>query len=124
MSPLLRWIVTSCRVDGESVVPDDESSGLVSRADLEVGTLGDVVVQELEQVFGFLVLEANNVAREARVDIDSFLASYWAHTDNGVLNFIDGSQMKFGLKLGEGVRTSLSTGSRRTGPLCCLENSA
>lgn len=87
MSPLLRWVVTSRGVDGESVVPDDEGAGLVGRADLEIRALGNVVVEELEQVLGLLILEADDVAREALVDVESLLAGYGVDTDEGVLEF-------------------------------------
>ena len=44
------------------------------RTDLEVSTLADVVIQELEKVVGFLDLEPDDTADEAEADVARFLA--------------------------------------------------
>ena len=56
------------------------------RTDLEVSTLADVVIQKLEKVVGFLGLEPDDTADEARVDVECFLARHWVAADERVLS--------------------------------------
>jgi hypothetical protein len=49
-----------------------------------------VVVQELQQVFRFFGLEADDAPGEAGVDVESFLARYRVNADNGMLRDING----------------------------------
>jgi len=53
--------VDESRVLGDAVVPDDDSALLPLDADLEVGAVGEVVVQELEDGVRLLLLEADDV---------------------------------------------------------------
>lgn len=52
------------RVLRDAVVPDDDGAGLPADADVEVGAEGDVVVEELEQRVGLLLLEALDLTRD------------------------------------------------------------
>lgn len=54
--------VNKRRVLGDAVVPDHDGALLPLDAHLEVGAVGEVVVQELEERFGLLLLEADDVA--------------------------------------------------------------
>ena len=47
---------------GDTVVPNDDSALLPLDARLEVGTVCKVIIQELEDRLGLLLLQANNVA--------------------------------------------------------------
>ncbi len=49
--------------------PNDDSSRSISRADLEVSALGDMVEEELQEVFVFFDLEADDTLGEALVDV-------------------------------------------------------
>lgn len=54
--------INESRVQSHAVIPDD--NGLLGPLDagLEVGAVGDVVVEELEEVVGLLLLEADDIA--------------------------------------------------------------
>lgn len=140
MSPLRRIEISQCRVNRDAVVlesisrthllqkrqhtyPHDDRTRLVSRTDLKVGTLADVVVQKLEKVLGFLGLEPNDAANETGVDVERFFARHRVTTDEGVLS----TDVVFALRFVPSVRrvrTSVSMGSRRTGPPRRREDSA
>jgi len=47
-----------------AVVPDHDSALLPLDTNLEVGAPGEVVVEEVEDGIGFLLLEANNVTSD------------------------------------------------------------
>lgn len=49
---------------GDAVVPNDDSAALPLNAGLEVGTQGEVVVEELEQGVGLFFFEADNLASD------------------------------------------------------------
>jgi hypothetical protein len=51
-----------------------------------------VVVQELQQIFGFFGLEADDVPSEVRVDVERFLARYGVNADDGMLRDINGDR--------------------------------
>lgn len=85
MPPLFLREVAGGRVDGQTVVPDDQGAGLVGGTDLEVSALGDVVEQELEQVLGFFLFEPNDAAREALIDVEGFLPGHRVDTNERML---------------------------------------
>lgn len=53
--------------------PNNDSSLLVCGPDLEVGAFGNMVVQEVQERIGLLLLKSNDFARKALVDEESFL---------------------------------------------------
>lgn len=55
--------------------PDNDSARLVVRANVEVSSFGDVVIKEVEEVFGLLILESDNTSREGLVDVQRLLSS-------------------------------------------------
>ena len=65
--------------------PDDNGPRLVRSADLVVGTLGDMVEEELEKILGFFILETNNAAGEALVNVESLLSGDRVYAHDGVL---------------------------------------
>lgn len=52
---------------------------------MEVGTLGDVVVEELEEGIRLFLLEPDDASREALVDVQGLLLCYRMSADNRVL---------------------------------------
>jgi hypothetical protein len=67
------------------IYPDNDGPRLVRSSDLEVRAFGDVVVQEAEERVGFFLAEADDVAREALVDIERLLTGDRVDADDGVL---------------------------------------
>lgn len=61
MAPVAALPVDEGRVLCDAVVPDHDGSLLPLDAGLEVSAEGDVVVQELEDSLGLLVLQADDV---------------------------------------------------------------
>lgn len=61
MSPLGILPVDQRRVLGNSVVPNDNGAFLPLDTGLEVGAVGEMVVEELEEDVGLLLLEADDV---------------------------------------------------------------
>ena len=49
--------------------PNNNGARLVSRSDVEVGTFGKVVKEELEEVLGLFLLESNDVFSKSLVDV-------------------------------------------------------
>lgn len=64
MPPLAVFPVDESTVLSDSVVPDDDGLVLPLDASLEVGALCQMVVQELENGVGFLLLHPNNIASD------------------------------------------------------------
>ncbi|KAJ3543851.1 hypothetical protein NM688_g5813 [Phlebia brevispora] len=106
MPPLLHREVTRSSVNSQAVVlersqslsncyihlqvrhntyPEHDGAGLPGRAHLEVRALGDVVEEEVEEVFRLFLPETDNAAREAWVDEQGLLAGDRVLADNGVL---------------------------------------
>lgn len=69
MSALAILPVDQGRVLRHPVVPDDHRPGLPLDAGLEVGSECEVVVQELEEGVGFLLLETDNLSGDCRLNI-------------------------------------------------------
>jgi len=67
-----------------TVIPDDHSSRSPLHASLEVLTLGDMVVQELEEEVTLLLLVADDPTSELRVDEDGLLAGHRVCADDRV----------------------------------------
>lgn len=72
-------------IKGTRTYPDNDSSGLIASADLEICALADVVIQKLEEVIRFFLLETDNGPGEALVDVERLLAGHRVDTNNGVL---------------------------------------
>lgn len=68
-----------------TVIPYDNRAGLPLDAGLQVTRVREVVVQELEQSVGFLLLQAHDIAGELRVDVQRLLAGGGMGADDGVL---------------------------------------
>lgn len=68
----------------DSVIPHDHSPRRPLNSALQILTKRDVVIQELEQVLALLLLEADDVARELRVDIDGLFACDGVSPDYGM----------------------------------------
>ena len=49
--------------------PNNDGTRLVSRSNVEVGTFGKVVKEELEKVLGLFLLESDDVFSESLVDV-------------------------------------------------------
>lgn len=64
VSPLAVLPVNESAVLSDSVVPDDDGLVLPLNARLEVGALCQMVVQELENGVGFLLLHSNNITSD------------------------------------------------------------
>lgn len=64
VSPLAILPVNESAVLSDSVVPDDDGLILPLNTSLEVGTLRQMVVQELENGIGFLLLHSNNITSD------------------------------------------------------------
>ncbi len=62
MPALARLPVKNSRVLRDSVVPEHNGTRLPADASMEVSTVGEVVIQELEQGVGFLLLVADDFA--------------------------------------------------------------
>lgn len=61
MPPLTALPIYQGRVLRHTVVPDNNGALLPLHAGLEISAVGEMVVQELEQSIGLLLLEADNV---------------------------------------------------------------
>lgn len=85
MPPLLRREVTSRRVHRQTVIPNNKRARLVRRPDLVVRALSNMVKQELEQELRLFLLEPDDPAREALVDVQSLLTRDGVHADDGML---------------------------------------
>ena len=85
MPPLLLWEVARSGVDSQTIIPYHQCAWFIGGTDLEVGTLRNVVEEELQQVLRLFLLEADNAAREALVHIKSLLACNRVNPDEGVL---------------------------------------
>lgn len=70
----------------DSVVPHNDGARLITGTYMEVGTLADVVKEEVEEVPRFFLPETSDAAGEALVDIESLLASHWMYADERVLD--------------------------------------
>ena len=58
------------RMDERSVThPNNNGARLVSRSDVEVGTFGKVVKEELEEVLGLFLLESDDMFSKSLVDV-------------------------------------------------------
>lgn len=67
-----------------SVVPDHHGLGLPSNPALQVLRERYVVIQEFEKIVAFFLLKANDISRELRVHIQSFLPCGRVSADDGV----------------------------------------
>lgn len=65
-------------------VPEHDGAGLPVDADLEIGPLFNVVVQELEDSVTLLLLEADDLARELAVDKQRLLSSNGVAANEGM----------------------------------------
>lgn len=74
------------QVKGARTYPDNDSARLVASTDLEVGALGKMVEEEVEEVVGLLLAEADDRLREALVDVQGLLTSGGVNTDEWVLS--------------------------------------
>lgn len=74
------YVRSSCQAH-----PDDQSSWLVGGADLVVGALGNVVEEEVQEVFGLFLLVPDDATRESLVDVKRLFACNWVYADKGVL---------------------------------------
>lgn len=106
----------------ERTYPDDDSSWLITRTNLDISALGEMVKEEVEEVIGFLFLETDNTARKAFVHVKSLLACDWMHANQRMLQHIFTSARVS--CSGSKEPTSDSTGSLLTGPPIFLEYSA
>ena len=74
MSAFTRFgVIAHGGVRRNPIVPNDNRTGSPFDPSLTVSCLGDVIVEEIEQVFRFFALQAKNTARELPVDIQGFL---------------------------------------------------
>lgn len=64
MAPLATLPVDQGAVLSNPVVPEDNGSGLPLHSDLEVGTVGQMVIEELQNRVRLLLLEADNLASD------------------------------------------------------------
>lgn len=76
--------VEQSSVRGSSVVPDNHRAVFPSGSNVEVGALGDDLVQEVENQIRLLLLETDDVSGELGVDKYGLLASGRVGSDNGV----------------------------------------
>ena len=74
---------------GSSVVPDNHRSVLPSGSNVEVGALGNDLVQEVQDQIRLLLLETDNVSGELWVHEDGLLAGSRVLSDDGV-DVLDG----------------------------------
>lgn len=74
------YVRSSCQAH-----PDDQSTRLVGGADLVVGTLGNMVEEEVQEVFGLFLFVPDDATRESLVDVERLLACDWVDADKGVL---------------------------------------
>jgi hypothetical protein len=86
---------------------------------MEVGSFCDVVEEELEQVLGLFLLEANYTLGEALIYVESFLLGDRMDANDGMLWWCEwySTYKRMGF-------TSVSMASRRTGPPRFAECSA
>ena len=56
------------KAERKATHPNNDGARLVSRSDVEVGTFGKVVKEELEEVLGLFLLESDDVFSESLVD--------------------------------------------------------
>ena len=69
------------RMCGNSVVPNHDSTRLPLHPSLKVLTLGNMVVQEVQQEVAFFFLETNNTTAELWVYKQCLLASGWVRAN-------------------------------------------
>lgn len=69
--------------------PDDNGTGLVGSTNMEVRALRNVIEEELQEIFGFFILEPNDTSSESLVDVECLFASDWVSADDGVLNYLN-----------------------------------
>lgn len=84
MATLARLPIDEGAVLSDSVVPDDDRLLIPLDAGLEVSAVREVIVEELEDGVGLLLLEADDLARELRVDVERLLARSRVRADNGM----------------------------------------
>lgn len=61
MSPFAFGIVEQRRVESNAVIPNNDGARLPLDAGVEVSAIGLVVIEELEEVVRFLLLEADDL---------------------------------------------------------------
>jgi hypothetical protein len=66
--------IDQCRVGSDTVVPNDNSVRLPFDPAVQILAVRQMVVQEFQQHIGLLLLEADDIPCELRVDIQRLLA--------------------------------------------------
>jgi len=69
----------------KSTHPNNYSSGLILSSDLEISTFGDVVEEEPEEVFGFLIFISNDTTGISLIDEQSLFTCDGMNTNNWML---------------------------------------
>jgi hypothetical protein len=69
--------------------PNDYSSGLIPSSDLEISTFGNMVQEELEEVFGFFVFVSNDTTGETLIHVQSLFTCDGMNTNKGMLHRCD-----------------------------------
>ena len=65
--------------------PNDYSPRFIPGSDLKISPFGDMVIEELEKVFGFFVLVSNDTSGEHLIDVQSLFTCDRMNTDNRML---------------------------------------
>ena len=86
------------RVSGDPIVPQNHSPWRPLDSTLEILRICHVIIQELQQVVAFFLLEADDVSCELRVDIQSFLSSCRMST-NKWMDLCDGEHKQIDEKM-------------------------
>lgn len=106
MPPFLVIKVSSCRMNSYPIIlsnprpsmianllsqsletyPNDHAPWCVGSTDLEVGSFGNMVEQELEESFRLFLLQTHNVLGESLVDIECLFSSHGVDTNERVLH--------------------------------------
>jgi hypothetical protein len=66
--------------------PNDYSSGLIPSSDLEISTFGNMVEEELEEVFGFFIFVSHDTTGETWIHVQSLLTCDGMNADNRMLS--------------------------------------
>ena len=65
--------------------PNDYSPRFIPGSDLKISPFGDMVIEELEEVFGFFVLVSNDTSGELRIHVQGLFTCDRMNADNRML---------------------------------------
>lgn len=91
MSSVTRLVIQSLGVLSNTLIPYNHGTRLVAHATAKVLTAVDVIEQELEEIFGFFVVPADDAFGIGRVDEEGLFAGDGVDYDDGVDGAVDGT---------------------------------